>query len=61
MHRCLPWSKDGKELASIKLGVPLKSTVLEPMHHDARVLTKDAKVSKVRSTRLLCFRVIKDL
>jgi hypothetical protein len=61
MLQCLPSSKEGKELASMKLGVPSKLTVLEPMHHGARVLTKDAKVSKVRSTQLPCFRVIKDL
>jgi hypothetical protein len=58
---CLPWSKEGKELASTKLGMPSKLMVLEPTCHDARVLTKDAKVIKVRSTRLPCFRVIKDL
>jgi hypothetical protein len=60
MHWCLPWSKEGKELASMKLGVPSKLMVL-PMHHDSRVLTKDAKLSKVRSAQLPCFRVIQDL
>jgi hypothetical protein len=40
---CLPWSKEGQELASVKLGIPSKSAVLEPMQYDARVLTKEAK------------------
>jgi hypothetical protein len=45
-----PWSKEGNELASVNLGVPSKLTMLEPMRYDARVLTKHAKVIKVRST-----------
>jgi hypothetical protein len=58
---CLPWSKEGKELASVKLGVPSKSMVLEPMLYDVSELMKDATVMKVRSTRLSYFKVIKDL
>jgi hypothetical protein len=42
------------------LGVPSKMMGLEPMCYDARVLTKDAKVIKVRSTWLMSFKVIKD-
>jgi hypothetical protein len=37
----LPWLKEGKSLASVKLGVPSKSMVLEPLCYDARVLMKD--------------------
>jgi hypothetical protein len=32
---CLPWSKEGERLASVKLGVLSNSTVLEPMRYDA--------------------------
>jgi hypothetical protein len=39
----LPWLKEGERLASVKLGVPLNSAVLEPMRYDARVLRKEAK------------------
>jgi hypothetical protein len=48
-------------LALVKIGVPSKSTVLEPMHYDLSVLTKDAQVIRVRSTLLTRFKVIKDL
>jgi hypothetical protein len=57
----LAWSKEGKELTLVKLGVPSKSMMLEPLHYDARVLMKDAKVIKVRSTWLMSIKVIKDI
>jgi hypothetical protein len=45
----------------MKLGVPSKSTVLEPMHYDVRVLKRDANIVKVRTTWLTCFKVLNDL
>jgi hypothetical protein len=40
---CLPWSKEGERLASVKLGISPNSKVLEPMRYDARVLKKGSK------------------
>jgi hypothetical protein len=32
---CLPWSKEGERLASVKLGAPSKSTTLGPILYNA--------------------------
>jgi hypothetical protein len=57
----LPWSKGEITLALTKFGVPSNSIGLGPTRYDARVLTKDATVIKVRSTWLISFKVIKRL
>jgi hypothetical protein len=40
---CLGGEKERWWLASVKIGVLSKSTVLEPMRYDARALMKEAK------------------
>jgi hypothetical protein len=39
---CLPSSKEEERLASVKLGVPSNSVVLEPVRYDATVLMIEA-------------------
>jgi hypothetical protein len=46
----------------VKLGVSLESTTLQPMRHDASMLTKDAKSKKGKNQHdLHALRLIKDL
>jgi hypothetical protein len=44
----------------VSFGEAWRALQIDGLRTDQRVLTKDAKVIKVRSTWLTCFKVIKD-